>query len=464
MVHFLLITLPAQGHINPTLQFAKRLTRLGAHVTFVTSVYGHRLMIKPTTPIDGLSYATFSDGFDDGFTPLQDLEEYEAKIKEVGSRTLSDLIHALANEGRPVTCVVYAILIPWVADVANKLDIPSVLLWIQPATVFAIYYHYFHGYDSVIKKSSNDPSALIELPGLPPITLQDLPSFLLPSSPNTFPTILLKFKEQFEILDKQAKPTRVLVNTYDSLEAQALTSVDGMDMVGIGPLIPSAFLDRKDPSDTSFGADMFQHTADYIEWLDSKPKASVVYISFGSLSVLSEQQMEEISRGLKEANRPFLWVVRKTKNDTETETDVSERFGDGKEGLVVPWCSQVEVLSHPSVGCFLTHCGWNSTLESLAMGVPVVGFPQWTDQTTIANLMEGACKKGVRARVNKEGVLEGDELKRCLDLVMGDGEKGKEIRKNCVKWRDLAREAVNDGGLSDQNIREFVAEGSEGRF
>eukprot|EP00262_Sarcandra_glabra_P005610 TRINITY_DN1733_c1_g1_i1.p1 TRINITY_DN1733_c1_g1~~TRINITY_DN1733_c1_g1_i1.p1 ORF type:complete len:474 (+),score=32.93 TRINITY_DN1733_c1_g1_i1:30-1424(+) len=464
MVHFLLVTYPAQGHINPSLQFAKRLTRFGAHVTFVTSLHAHRRMIKSTTPTDGLSYAPFSDGHDEGIKPTDDPNVYMAQMKERGSQTLSDLVSALANEGRPVTCLVYTLLLPWVAEVAHGHNIPSVLLWIQQATVFAVYYYYFHGYEGVISKYSNDLSTPLELPGLPPLTLQDLPSFVLPSSPIAYSFILPIFKEHFEVLDKQVKPTRVLVNTFDALEGQALTAVDGMDMAGIGPLIPSAFLDEKDPSDTTFGGDLFQSTTDYIAWLGSKPKCSVVYVSFGSLSVLSKQQMDEISRGLKEANRPYLWVVRKPENGTETKTDVAECLGVGEGGLVVPWCSQVEVLSQPSVGCFVTHCGWNSTLESLAMGVSVVGVPQWTDQATNAGLMEGFCKTGVRARVNKEGVLEGDELKRCLDLVMGDGRRSKEIGENCLKWRDLAREAVSDGGTSDRNIREFVAEVSAGRL
>ncbi|CAK9133720.1 unnamed protein product [Ilex paraguariensis] len=104
--------------------------------------------------------------------------------------------------------------------------------------------------------------------------------------------------------------------------------------------------------------------------------------------------------------------------------------------MIVPWCSQLEVLSHPSLGCFVTHCGWNSTLESLVTGVPVVAFPHWSDQTTNARMIEDVWKTGVRVKPNGEGTVEDNKLKQCIEMVMGGGERGKEMRnptKVCAK-------------------------------
>ncbi|XXG78673.1 hypothetical protein AAC387_Pa08g2571 [Persea americana] len=475
MVHLLLVTFPAQGHLNPALQFAKRLVRAGPRVTFATAISAHRRMVKPPS-LPGLSYATFSDGYDDGFSHQDDPAHYMAQIKQVGSRTLADLVQSLARDDRHVTCIIYNFLLPWAADVAGDLAIPSVVLWVQPASLFAIYSHYFNGYDSIINTLNKDPSSTIELPGLPLLTPKDLPSFLLPS--NTYPFVLAVLGELIGSLDTKARPeTRVLVNTFDALEPDALTAVDSLKLIGIGPLVPSAFLDTTDESDTTYGGDLVNNEKDYAEWLGSKPKRSVVYVSFGSLSTLPKRQMEEIYKGLVEIGRPFLWVIRQddkgTKTDTKsdtidaktdmdtdnTDTETESGFWKdesemGGEGLIVPWCSQVEVLSHPSTGCFVTHCGWNSTSESLAMGVPMVCFPQWSDQTTNAKLVEDVWKIGVRVKVNEDGVLEGGELKRCLEEVMG----GEEVRKNAEKWRVLAREAAGEGGSSDKNIRAFVKE------
>jgi UDP:flavonoid glycosyltransferase YjiC (YdhE family) len=459
--HFLVVTFPAQGHINPGLQFAKRLIRLGAHVTFVTTVAARRRMAKTSDP-DGLSFSTFSDGYDDGFKDGDDASNYMSELKRRGTQALTDLVVSSANEGRPFTGLVYSIFLSWAADVASEFHLPSALLWIQPAMALDIYYYFFNGYGDVIRNSSNDPSSPIQLPGLPLLTSRDLPSFLLASNPYTF--MLPTLQEQLEALENESKP-RILVNTFDALEPEALRAIEKFNLIGIGPLTPSAFLDGKDPSDNSFGGDLFQSSKDYIEWLNSKPESSVIYVSFGSLLVLSKQQMEEIARGLLDSGHPFLWVIRDKQNgEKEKEEDkLSCREELEEKGKIVPWCSQLEVLSHPSLGCFVTHCGWNSTLESLVFGMPVVAFPQWSDQGTNAKLIEDTWKTGVRVTANEDGIVESEEIKRCLELVTEGGEKGEGLRRNAKKWRNLAREASKEGGSSYENLKSFVNEIEEAR-
>ncbi|KAL7220116.1 hypothetical protein ACSBR2_013053 [Camellia fascicularis] len=104
-----------------------------------------------------------------------------------------------------------------------------------------------------------------------------------------------------------------------------------------------------------------------------------------------------------------------------------------QQGLIVPWCSQLEVLSYPSLGCFVTHCGWNSALESLASGVPVVAFPYSSDQTTNAKMLTEVWKTGVRVRENEEGIVKNEEVKRCIEEVMGGEEIGQEIKRHYYK-------------------------------
>ncbi|KAF5177249.1 Udp-glycosyltransferase 75c1 [Thalictrum thalictroides] len=141
--HFLLVTFPAQGHINPALQFAKRLTNTGAHVTFVTSVHGQKRMSNSSTSsLDGITFAPFSDGYDDGFKSTDggneddEVDHYMSEIRRCGKDTL--VAHAKGH--RPITCLVYTLLLPWAAEVAREYQLQSALLWIQPATVFDIYY------------------------------------------------------------------------------------------------------------------------------------------------------------------------------------------------------------------------------------------------------------------------------------------------------------------------------------
>lgn len=348
-------------------------------------------------------------------------------------------------------------------QVAREVNIPSALLWSQPATILDIYYFNFHGYEKEMSNESNDPNWSIQLPHLPQLKTKDLPSFLLPSNAKgSLRVALPPFKELINTLDSEINP-KILVNTFDELEPHALKAIENYKFYGIGPLIPSAFLDGNDPLDSCFGADLFDKSNDYIEWLNTKENSSVVYISFGSLMNPSISQMEEISKGLIGIGRPFLWIIKQDEKNKENEKNVIGCIEElEKIGKIVPWCSQLEVLRHPSLGCFVSHCGWNSALESLACGVPVVAFPQWTDQMTNAKQIEDVWKSGVRVNVNEDGIVESEELKRCIECVMDGGVKGEEMRKNAKKWKELAREAVKEGGSSHKNLKAFIDEVAKG--
>ncbi|XP_028796705.1 UDP-glycosyltransferase 75C1-like [Neltuma alba] len=482
--HFLIVGFPAQSHLNPTLQFAKRLIGVGARVTLLTTVSMHRRIIhKPI--IDGLAFATFSDGYDDGFANTPDdaiVSVFISEMKRRGQQAVANLIMASKSNGggTTFTCLIYTIFVPWAAEAARSLNVTSALLWIQPAAVLDIFYYYLRGYRDYIDTQSEDPESEIKLPGLPLLKTKELPTFLQPS--NVYSFAIPFMDEHFTELERDAKP-RVLVNTFEALESEAIRAVDKLNMIPIGPLIPSAFLDGKDPSDKSFGVDIFRcSSGGYMEWLDSQAERSVVYVAFGSLSLLSRKQVKEIARALSDSERPFLWVMKdnettmeenrtkegggehvgrveeKKKQEKEKNGDKEDKWRKELEekGMIVNWCSQVEVLSHRAVGCFVTHCGWNSSLESLVSGVPMVAFPQWTDQVTNAKLIEDVWRTGTRVKVNEEGVAESEEIRRCLDVVLGEGEKAVEMRNEAEKWMDLAREAVKEGGSSHQNLRAFL--------
>lgn len=452
--HFLLISYPGQGHINPCLHLAKRLIHAGARVTFATTVSGLR-EIKTLPSLEGLSYASFSDGFDDGKKPIDDPEQFMSESKRVGTQSLTDLILSLSNEHRPVNFLIYGLLLQWAADLARDLGIPSALLCIHSAAAFAIYNHYFNSQDGMYEIYKHNLPKSICLQGLPPFASVDLPSFLLPTSPHA--SVLPTFQEHILTLEKDPHPC-VLLNTFDALEEEAIKNVDNMNLITIGPLIPSGFLDGEDgQSDESFRCDLFERSKDYSHWLSSKPRHSVVYVSFGSMVVMQRKQMEEILHGLVESGRPFLWVIRSSEDGREEIEDMMKSMlKEEEQGLIVPWCSQEEVLCHNSVGGFVTHCGWNSTLESIAAGVPVVACPHFSEQATNAKLTEEVWGTGIRARTNEEGLVEREEIKKCVEMLMGDGEKGEELRRNIKKWKGLAVQAAKEGGSSHEHLKAFV--------
>ncbi|KAG6493817.1 cyanidin 3-O-rutinoside 5-O-glucosyltransferase-like [Zingiber officinale] len=453
--HFLVVTYGYQSHVSPALNLSRRLAHVtGARITFSTTVAGHQRMFPASADQevhDGpISFIPFSDGQDDG-QRNKDRKDFFARTRSVGSDSLSAILRSLDSRGQPVTCVIYGILLSWVADVARNHGLPSVYNWIQSATVFALCYHYFHGYDRFVS-SHDDPQVPVTFPGLLPLRIRDLPTFLtITDMEHPMALIRKLFKEDFDVLDREASTARVLANTFEELEADAL-AVRGRDlkMMAIGPVM------------SVNGPNLFELDEQrYMQWLDSKAEGSVVYVSFGSFTTFKKRQAEEIARGLRATGRSYLWVVRKD-NGEEVKGLVREETAAEEKGMVVEWCAQVRVLSHAAVGCFVTHCGWNSTSESLACGVPVVSVPQLAEQPTNAKLLE-VWGTGVRAETDSEGVVEAAELARCVESVMGEGEKAAEIRRRAEMWKDRAREAVAEGGSSDRNLRAFVEEMAEVR-
>ena len=163
--------------------------------------------------------------------------------------------------------------------------------------------------------------------------------------------------------------------------------------------------------------------------------------------------MLELALGLKRSNRYFLWVVRETEQNKLPSNFIEET---SEKGLVVSWCPQLDVLAHKAMGCFMTHCGWNSTLEALSLGVPMIAMPHWTDQPTNAKFVADVWQVGIRVSKDEKGIIRKEEIERCIREIM-EGEKSAEIKQNSEKWKKLAKDAVDEGGSSDKNIDEFVA-------
>ncbi|KAM0884758.1 hypothetical protein ACQ4PT_030774 [Festuca glaucescens] len=474
--HFLIVTYPAQGHITPARHLARCLVRAadggGARVTICMPVSAFRKMFPEATAAGeeireeegGIAYAAYSDGYDDGFDrATDDYARYMSQVRLEGARTLSGLLRRLGARGRPVTCAAYTLLLPWVAAVAREHGVATVaVFWIQPATALAAYYHYFRGSREAVVAAAvlGDPTAEVRIPGLPPLLFRDLPSFLaVTSDDDPFACTIPEFRELIDALerdgDSRKPPTYVLANTFDAMERDALASLrPHVQVITVGPVL--SFLHDGDNGESP--NDLFEHdTVDYLHWLDTKPAKSVVYISFGSTSVMSKTQVAEIADAMKQADKPFLWVLRKNNCREQGDDDAIKKLleaatGGGGGGKVVEWCDQARVLSHPSVGCFVTHCGWNSTLESVACGVPTVAVPQYSDQGTNAWLVDRVLGVGVRAAARSEdGVLEARELTRCVEVAMSDA-----VTARAAAWKEEARAAVADGGASDRSLREFV--------
>ncbi|KAL4369092.1 hypothetical protein GQ457_05G004330 [Hibiscus cannabinus] len=445
--HVLVFPFPGQGHINPMLQFAKRLLSKGVKAALVSTVYLANSSFFDSSISFSFDHHTISDGFDQGgFNQAADAETYLSTFRSVGSKSLAALIMKLGETGHPVDALVYDSLMPWALDVAKQFGVPSGAFFTQSCAVNSVYYHVWKGHLQLPLRRTR-----VHLPALPPLRVSELPSFV--ALHGLYPAWLDVLVNQFSNVDEA---DWVFFSHFYELETEVMDWMSKLwNVMTVGPTVPSAYLDKRLHNNKDYGMNLFDPNAGAcLNWLSGKPKGSVVYVSFGSIASLATEQMEEIGWALKQRNGHFLWVVRETEKPKLPDNYVQET---SNKGLVVTWCPQLEVLSHESIGCFLTHCGFNSVLEALSLGVPMLAMPQWTDQATNAKYIEDVWRVGIKVRHDKKGIVKRETIEHGIkELLMEVGEKGKEIRKNSIKWKNLASKAVDAGGNSDKNIDEFI--------
>ncbi|KAF0887814.1 hypothetical protein E2562_004035 [Oryza meyeriana var. granulata] len=445
--HVLLVPLPAQGHMNPMLEFGRRLAYHGLRPTLVATRY---VLSMGPPPGDPFRVAAISDGFDaGGMSSCPDPVEYCGRLEAVGSETLARVIDDEARAGRPARVLVYDPHMAWVPRVARAAGVATAVFLSQPCAVDAIYGEVWAGRAPLPVKDGSD----LRRRGVLSVDLApaDVPPFV--AAPELYPKYLEVSIRQFEALDDADD---VFVNSFhdlETLEADHMKSTWRAKTVG--PTLPSFFLDDgRLPSNKAYGINIFNDgNGPCMEWLDKQGSCSVVLASYGTVYTLNGAELEELGNGLCNSGKPFLWVVRSSEGHKLSE-ELREKCKE--KGLIVSWCPQLEVLKHKATGCFLTHCGWNSTMEAIATAVPMVAMPQSADQPTIAKYVESAWGIGVRAQLDESGLVRKEEVEICIKEVM-DGKRAVEYKRNAVKWMQNAKEAAQQGGSSDKNIAEFVA-------
>ncbi|XWS09465.1 hypothetical protein CRYUN_Cryun40dG0086900 [Craigia yunnanensis] len=437
----LVLPFPVQGHINPMLQFSKRLVSKGLEVTLVT-FSGNKALAVEDGPV---KLEPISDDLGADNLLEKSLDAYLERFKAVVTLRLPHIIAKLGISNNPGSCLVYDSIMPWALDTAKQQGLTGAVFFTHSCAVSTIVYNVHEGLLKVPLAESS-----FSIAGLPVLEEHDLPSPVY--NIGAYPALSHLLFHQFSNF---GKVDWVFFNTFTSLEEEVLNWMASQRSIKtIGPTIPSKYLDKRLEDDKDYGIHLFKPEIDScINWLNSKETGSVVYVSFGSLAALGEEQMQELALGLKRSNSYFLWVVRQTEQVKLPANFLEET---SEKGLVVSWSPQLEVLAHKAVGCFMTHCGWNSTLEALSLGVPMVAMPQWVDQTTNAKFVADVWQAGIRTRMNDKGIITKEEIEGCIREIM-DGDKTKDMKKNSEKWKKLAIEAVNEGGSSDKNIEEFVA-------
>ncbi|KAB2607156.1 UDP-glycosyltransferase 87A1-like [Pyrus ussuriensis x Pyrus communis] len=279
------------------------------------------------------------------------------------------------------------------------------------------------------------------IPGVSTTSVADLPPAFLADHQNVVPKVLEAVSQAVE------KAQYLLFTSVYELDPQvfeALKAKFAFPIYPIGPSVPHFELSKTLTTN--------QNDIDYLHWLDSQPKKSVLYISMG----ISKSQMDEIATEVKSSCVRVFWVAR---GDASKLRDCV-----GDLGLVVPWCDQLRVLCHDSIGGFWLHCGWNATLEAVYVGLPILTCPISWDQIPNGKQIVEDWRIGYQVKnVGVELLVSSKEIAELVKKFMDvESEEGKDLRERAEQLQEVCRGAIANGGSSDRNVDAFLKDISQG--
>ncbi|KAK4260655.1 hypothetical protein QN277_003741 [Acacia crassicarpa] len=452
--HVLALPFPAQGHVNCLMTLSKKLAQNGLKVTFVNSDFNHRRVVKAvlneneeqqqqrneSLPLELVSIP-------DGMGPEDDRTDM-AKLSLAILRTmpleLEKLIEGFKGRDR-ITCVVADVNMAWALEVSHKLGIKSAVICPTSAALFALELHM----PKLIQDGVMDSSGLPIVKGEFQIS-PDIPKM---NAADTAWCCIGDSESQKTVYDYIAKMIRTLhltdwwlCNTAFELERGALSLYP--KILPIGPLMDN----QESLISTRSLGQFWEEDLSCFKWLDQQPPCSVIYVAFGSFTMFDPTQFQELAFGLELTQRPFLWVVREDSYGGGTKVTYPDGF-EGTKGKIFKWVPQNKVLGHPAIACFVSHCGWNSTMEGLSNGVPFLCWPYFADQFFDKNCICNDWKVGLGFDSDDDkGLISRHEIKKKVDMLLED----ETFRARSMKLKSIIMNNIAEGGMSMENFSKFL--------
>ncbi|KAJ1288705.1 hypothetical protein BS78_02G108700 [Paspalum vaginatum] len=455
-----LFPLPFQGHISPMLQLAGALHARGLAVTVLHTSFNAPDPGRHHHP--GLNFVAVPDAVPEsvaassnGLAKILGLNAAMAASGRVRD-ALASLLRA-ADEPR-LACLVLDSTLTAAQKAAAGLGLPTLVLHTGGAACFRLFRSYAMLHDKgYLPATESNLRAPIE--ELPPLRVSDL------FDPSKLPNKEIGQKILDLATETTTNSSAAILNTFEALEPHELETIRdelvprGIPAFAVGPLHKLATSSSSSSTGGASAGETSLLSADRscIEWLDTQAPGSVLYVSFGSVVKVTRDELEEIAWGLAGSGRPFLWVVRRglVAGAGEELVELPEGFEAAVEGRgkVTEWAPQQEVLAHPAVGGFWTHSGWNSTLESVYEGVPMLSRPIFGDQLATGRYVQDAWRIGVLL----EGVLERGEVEKAVrKLLMEEDEGAAEIRERAKGLKEKTRMSLESNGSSQQAVDKLV--------
>ncbi|KAJ4805692.1 Glycosyltransferase [Rhynchospora pubera] len=464
--HVVLFPFPAQGHNSPFLSLATRLHRYwpGLIITLVSTTHNIN-SIRSSLPPDShlhlhsLPFYLADHGLPAGAESLADLpvEQFITFFKATESLypALDDFISNLvsnSSDGGPL-CVVSDFFCGWTIDIARKHRAFHTTFLTTGAFGGAVFFSLWLNHPHRLTQRDQFP-----LPEYPEVIIDRSQVGLQALASDGTDEWSLFFKRQIMLLNNTDAAVINTVEEFEPIGLRMLRKTFKFPIWPIGPLLAPASEPSSSKSD--------DETA-IITFLDLQPPASVLYISFGSQSTIQPEQMMHLAQGLEGSSCPFIWVIRPPIGsdpmgefkDEWLPHGFKDRIKQKYKGLLVHgWAPQLKILGHKSTGAFLSHCGWNSILESMFNGVPIVAWPLNADQfyNSMMLVESGVGIELARGEVESSAPTK-EKVEKVMNLVMCPNAKGMEIRKRAKECRDVINKAWDEeGGSSMKSLLEFL--------
>uniref|UniRef100_A0A7N0TNK7 Glycosyltransferase n=1 Tax=Kalanchoe fedtschenkoi TaxID=63787 RepID=A0A7N0TNK7_KALFE len=483
-LHFVLLPFMAQGHTIPMVDIAKVLAqRSGITVTLLLTPSNHA-RVKPIIDrssqlgmdilVQELIFSAEEAGLPAGCENLDALPSTSLMGNFFTAvYSLRPQIETLLRKMHPKPCCLVAdMCFTFMAEVSQELGIPRI---------------YFHGMScftflcahqiltSKILDTVSDEFEYFDVPGMPhkvSFTESQVKGMAAPKNKGW-----MEFNDKLIVNEDAAYG--VIFNTFEDLEHIYIREYEKVRHKRIWSLGPVSMFNREPADKVIRGKTSSVDVDQCLKWLDSWEPNTVVYACLGTISNLTAGQMLELGLGLEASGRPFIWSIGSSGDGHNESKELlqklmvqdgfEERVGTaGRRGLMIwGWAPQVLILSHRAVGGFLTHCGWNSSMEGISAGLPMVTWPLIADQFYNEKLVVDVWKIGVRVGAKRTmefgkeeeiGVqVRKDEVRRAVEKLMDGGdEEGEARRKRAKELANKAKEAVEGGGSSYVNIGKFI--------
>ncbi|XP_044483367.1 UDP-glycosyltransferase 76E2-like [Mangifera indica] len=422
-----LVPCPFQGHINPMLQLGTILHSRGFSITIAHAQFNS----PQTSNHPDFVFLSLPDGTSSKPAMPHDFLPFMSKLnfncKDPFQEILSLMIEKQEQDDQ-LPCIIFEIFMSFAQEVASHLKLPNIIFHTNSVATLLTFLAYARlkaeGYTP-----PQDSTSTELVPGLHPLRFKDLPVTNFAHLDGMWRVIAM--------LSNIGSSSAIIWNTMDCLEQSVLAQYQRQCQVpnfSIGPMhkIASA------PSSS-----LLEEDSSCISWLDKQGHNSVIYASFGSIASVDAKELTEMAWGLANSQQTFLWVLRPDPAKGSEPSDcLPDDFKEtvGERGCIVKWAPQQLVLAHSSVGGFLSHCGWNSTLESISEGVPMICKPAFGDQLINTRYISHEWGNGFEL----ENDLGRGEIERAIKMLMVEKE-GQEMRQRAAELKEKTQVSIKSG-------------------